>query len=463
MYFDKIFPRQVKVADVIPVFKKEDPNNKANYRPISLLPIISKIFERVLFEQIEKFSEKILSPKLCGFRKGHSTQHALLNLLKNWQKTLDKSGVIGTVLIDLSKAYDCLPHDLLIAKLSAYGFKDSATSLISDYLSERYQRVKTGSVFSSYLEILRGVPQGSILGPILFNIFINDLIFFIQETEVCNFADDTTIYSCSLNYEDVAHKLSNDTYIILNWFKVNSMAANPGKFQIMFLGLKIDNSKITFAVENKQIKRKREVKLLGIPIDEKLTFTRHIANICSLANNRLRALTRIRRFLPTEQAKYLSEAYIMSAFKYCPLIWMFCNKTSNSQINKIHKRTLRLVYELEDANFEDLLLKDNLWNVHENNIHTLLIEIYKSINNLSPPIMKYFFDLKNTRYDLQSKQLLKLPEISTSRYGTQALCFKGSLIWNTIPNKFKNIGNIKDFKKHIKDWKPTTCSCKLCL
>ena len=362
------------------------------------------------------------------------------------------------MLQDLSKAYDCLPHDRLIARLSAYGFEDSATSLIPDYLSKRYQRVRMGSAFSSYL----GVPQGSILGPIIFNIFINDVIFFIQETEVCNFPDDTTIYSCSLNYKEAAHKLSNDTYIVLNLFKVNSMAANPGKFQIMFLGSKIYNSKITFAIENKQIKCKREVKLLGITIDEKLTFARHIANICSLENNRLRALTRIRRFLWREQAKYLSEAYIMSAFKYFHLIWMFCNKNSNNQINKIHKSTLRLVYEMEDANFEDLLLKDNSWNVHENDLHTLSIEIYKSINNSYPTLMKSFFDLKNTRSDLGSKQLLKLPETSTSRYGTQALCFKGSLIWNMIPNKFKNIENIEDFKKHIKDWKPTTCSCKLC-
>ena len=132
------------------------------------------------------------------------------------------------------------------------------------------------------------------------------------------------------------------------------------------------------------------MKLLGITIDEKLTFTKQIANVCSLANNRLTALTRIKRFLSTEQTKYLSEAYIMSAFKYCPLIWMFCNKTLNNQINKIHKRTLRLVYEMEDANFEYLLLKNNSSNVHENNIHTLLTEIYKSINNLSPPIMKDF-------------------------------------------------------------------------
>ena len=236
------------------------------------------------------------------------------------------------------------------------------------------------------------------------------MIFFIQETEVCNFADDTTIYSCSLNYKEAAHKLSNDIYIVLNWFKVNSMVANPGKFQIMFLGSKIDNCKITFAIENKQIKCKREVKLLGITIDENLIFTKHIANICSLANNRLRALTRISRYLSKEQTKYLSEAYIVSSFKYCPLIWMFCNKTSNNQINKIHE-----VYEMQDANFEELPLKDNSWNVHESNIRTLLIEIYKSINNLSPPIVKNFFGLKNTQYDIRSKRLLKLPETSNFR------------------------------------------------
>ena len=137
---------------------------------------------------------------------------------------------------------------------------------------------------------------------------------------------------------------------------------------------------------------------------------------------------------------------------------------------------------MQDANFEDLKISisedlrsedlyfedprvifDNSWNVHESNIHTLLIEIYKSKNNLSPPIMKKIVDLKYNRYDLRSKQLLKLPETSTSRYGTQALCFKGRLIWNTFPNKIKNIDNTGYFKKHIKEWKPTTCSCKLCL
>ena len=146
------------------------------------------------------------------------------------------------------------------------------------------------------------------------------------------------------------------------------------------------------------------MKLLGITIDEKPTLTKRIANLCSLANNRLRALTRIKRFLSTEQTKYLSEAYIMSGFKYCPLIWMFCNKNSNNQINKIHKRTLSQVYEMEGPNFEDLLLKDNLWNIHENKKDTLLIEIYKSINNLV--LQSWKNDLKNTWYNLRIKQLL---------------------------------------------------------
>ena len=143
-------------------------------------------------------------------------------------------------------------------------------------------------------------------------------------------------------------------HFVLNWFKVNSMVANPGKFQIMFIRSKIDNSKITLQWKTSK-KNAREVELLGITIDEKLTFMKHIANICSLANNRLSTLTRISRYLSTEQTKYLSEAHIMSAFKYFPLIWVFSNKTSNNQINKIHKLTLCLVYEMKDANFEDLL------------------------------------------------------------------------------------------------------------
>ena len=158
---------------------------------------------------------KILLPKLRRLRKRHSIQHALLNLLKVWQRCLYKPSVVGTVIMDFSKAYYYLPHNLLLAKPSTYGFDESPIALIANYLSNWYQRVKIGSTFSSYLEILRDILQGSILGPISINVFINDLMFFIQGTEVCYLADDT-IYSCSLNLEETTLKLSNDTHLTPN-------------------------------------------------------------------------------------------------------------------------------------------------------------------------------------------------------------------------------------------------------
>ena len=148
--------------------------------------------------------------------------------------------------MDLSKAYDCLSHDLPIAKLPAYGFDDNTTLvLIIDYLTYLLQRVKTRSTFSSYLEVLKGIPQRSISGPGLFNLLINDLMFFIKETYVCMFDNDTNIYLCSLNYEEAHLELSNDTHIVLNWFRINSIAADPGDFQ-MFLGSLINDNNITF-------------------------------------------------------------------------------------------------------------------------------------------------------------------------------------------------------------------------
>ena len=178
------------------------------------------------------------------------------------------------------------------------------------------------------------------------------------------------------------------------------MVANPGKSQIIFLVSNIDNSKITFMIENKRVKSRSEVKLLGITIDDKLSFTTHIENLCSTSSNRLQALAGIRKILSFDQARRLSETYIISTFTYCPLIWMFCSKTANNLADKIYKRSLRAIYEMEDANFENLLIKDSTWTIHESNIHTLLIEISRSLNHIRPLIMQKFFDLKVTPYSL---------------------------------------------------------------
>ena len=146
------------------------------------------------------------------------------------------SGTIGAVLMDLSKAYDCIPHDLLIAKMNAYGLKRNALKLVYSYLKNRMQRVKTGSTFSSSKKVSIGVPHGSVLGPLLFNIFINYLFFIEMESEICSFADDTTIYACDTSIEAVMIRLEGDVNRLMKWFTDNGMKANLSKFQIMFLG-----------------------------------------------------------------------------------------------------------------------------------------------------------------------------------------------------------------------------------
>ena len=169
--------------------------------------------------------------------------------------------------------------DLLIAKLNAYGIDSVGLLLIPDYLSCRKQRTKIGSSYSSWRDIIRGVPQGTLIGPLLFNIFINDLFLFIRKSGVCNFADDNTLYSVGKNIENIISDLKTNLVGVMEWFKINSLKANPGKFQFMVLGNK-DERSFNIHIYNVKIKNSNEVTLLGIKIDKNLTFKKHISEIC---------------------------------------------------------------------------------------------------------------------------------------------------------------------------------------
>ena len=168
----------MKLANVIPIYKKKDPINKENYRPVSLLSHMSKVFKRLLHKQIETFMSNNLSNKLSGFLKNYNTQYCLTYMLEKWKNIPDKRKHVGAVFMDPSKAFDTINHDLLIAKLEAYGFSINALSFMLSYLKNRSQRVSINSSFSTWEEIIAGIPQGSILGPLLFNIFLNDIFYF---------------------------------------------------------------------------------------------------------------------------------------------------------------------------------------------------------------------------------------------------------------------------------------------
>ena len=176
----------------MPVFKRGLTTTKVNYRPITVLPLASNIFERILKGQMGGFFKPILSSLLSGFREGYSTQHFLLRVIESWRRTLDSSGIVGTILMDLSKAYGCIPHDLLVARLEAYGFHDKSLQLM--YLANRKQSVKIACYKSSQSKVKIDVYQCSALGPLLFNMFLNDLFYMELNSEMCNFADDNAVH-----------------------------------------------------------------------------------------------------------------------------------------------------------------------------------------------------------------------------------------------------------------------------
>ena len=176
-----------------------------------------------------------LSPYICGFRKGYSTQICLIVMIEQWEKALDNRDIAGDVLTDLSKAFECVNHDLLIARLDAYDFDRNALKLIHSYLSDRKHRTKIYNSFSNWAEIRCGVPQGSILGPLLFNIYMNDIFLFLPKTKIANYADDNTPYEIENSIRDVISKLENDMRLLSTWFNNNYMASNDDKCKLIII------------------------------------------------------------------------------------------------------------------------------------------------------------------------------------------------------------------------------------
>ena len=228
--------------------------------------------------------ENYFSPMVSAYRKNYSTQHVVTRLVEEWREHLHKNFVVGAVLTDLSKAFDCIAHDLLIAKLAAYGFSDKALRYIYSYLSNRKQCVNI-----IYKQIISGVPQGSILGPIFFNLSINDLFFFVSDLSLHNIADDNTLSAFAKTILELIDILQSGSEIVIDWFKNNKMMVNPDKFQAILLDKrKGDHTNQRIVVDNQNLKVVSSVELLGIHIDDKLNFNMHISNICRSAANQLK-------------------------------------------------------------------------------------------------------------------------------------------------------------------------------
>ena len=453
------FPDLLKQADITPAHKKDDRTNKENYRPISILPAISKIFERIIYEQISAYMNNYLSDYLCGFRKSYNTQQCLLSMLEKWRKALDKSNVAGALLTDLSKAFDCLNHELLIAKLEAYGFDYPSLAYILSYLTGRKQRTKVNNSFSKWADIKSGIPQGSILGPLLFNIYLNDIFYFVKESNLTNYADDNTPYATETTVNSILNSIQNDTLILINWFNDNYFKMNVDKCHLLVT----NHEKDVFAnIDGHKIHGSKSVKLLGIHIDNKLDFSEHVSNICKKVGKKLHALRRVSHLMHKDKLRLLMKAFIESQFGYCPLIWMFHNRTLNNRINMLHEKALRLVYNDYNLSFNELLVLDNSFTIHHRNLQKLATEMFKVKNNLSPTFMKNIFPESKNPYNLRYTPEFQTKNIRTVFNGTETISFRGPQTWALVPSEIKMSTSLLQFKEKIKRWKPEGCMCRLC-
>jgi hypothetical protein len=386
----------------------------------------------------------------------------LIRLIESWKKCLDEGKFVGAVLMDLSKAFDCIPHDLLIAKMHAYGFDFHTLIFFYSYLKNRKQSVKINNTLSTFMTLVSGVPQGTILGPILFNLFTNDLIEFIENADITNYADDNTISAHANSIHELIETLEIESKNAINWFNINNMTVNLDKFKAMLLNrfAKTNKEEILDLGCNTKIKTENSVDLLGIEIDNNLKFDNHIRELITNAAGQLNYLCRQRKYLNPESKKLLVESFIFANFNYCPLVWHFCSQELKNKQDMIQKRALRFMYDDYSSSYEELLLKADKPIIEVRKLRIMSVEIFKTLNNLNPIYMKEIFTL-NTRESSKSNTL-KVKAQNSKKYGTDSLRSLGPRIWNALPNHIRNENNLESFKQLINTWDGPSCGCNKC-
>ena len=301
-------------------------------------------------------------------------------MLEKWKLSIDNKGFAGGVLMDLSKAFETINHQLLLAKLHAYEFSKQALAIICSYLSNRKQRIRINNVFNSWKDLILGVPQGSVLGPLLFNIYLNDLFFFLKDIGICNFADDTTTYYSDESLENVLKSLEKNSMLAIRWFENNYMKLNADKCHRIVSGYK--NEQVWADTGKDLIWESNDVKLLRVPVDGDLKFDKRVLKLCSKANQKLSALSRMANLLSFNKRRTLFKTFVEFQFKYCPIVWMFHSRRTNSKINRLHERALSIVYDDDVSTFDQLLAMGIFFCIHYQNIQRLLTEIYQALHDI---------------------------------------------------------------------------------
>ena len=446
-------PDDLKIAKVVPIYKKENPQIFGNYRPVSVLPCLSKILERLVYNRTYDFLSKhnILYNKQYGFRTNHSTYMAVLDFVNDISRAIDNGMYTIGIFMDLSKAFDTIDHNILLSKLYHYGFRGKTQEWFRNYLCNRTQYVSYNRVSSQTENIKCGVPQGSILGPLLFILYMNDICNTSKILKTILFADDTTVFCSHKDIATLCTTINNELKEVCNWFKANKLSLNAKKTNLMFLGTRFQTKNIDdrYAVflDGCKLTRNKEAKFLGITIDENFAWKNQINKLCKLCARNIGVLNKVKHFLPEHSMYQLYCSLVQPYLNYGLLLWGNANKESISKVFKIQKRALRVIsnspYLSHSKPLFDKYKTLNIFDLYKKETG---ICMYKYKQDMLPQSFDGIFTehQANHKYNTRNKSDYQLPI-----HKVRTILNVGPKFWNELPLYLKSARTIGQFKRNL--------------
>lgn len=454
------FPASWKVALVCPLPKIANPKTYSDLRPISLLPFLSKVLERIVYQQVYDFlnQNSILPPCQSGFRKGHSTATTLLKICNDILKARDHKELTALILLDFSKAFDTINHELLCCKLKYFGFDGISVSFFQSFLNNRLQKVQVNNNWSDSKELINGVPQGSILGPLLFIIYTSDLSRNLEYSKCHFYADDTQMYSSFTEDNSFAANefLNRDINTLLTTAKKHNLHINPLKSSLLLFG----NSAVRLRVaDNIQIKINdftlpisTSKKNLGVIVDSELKFSGHISMCLQKSYSSMKLLYANRGFLSQKVKVLLCEHLVLSFFNYCDTVYGPCLDAFDSyRVQKVQNYCCRFVFGLRKFDQISQKFKDLNWlNMKNRRILHSAVGIHKIIRVKTPSYLYSEIKFRGSLHSVSIRHPYKIhiPQHSTAKFQS-SFSYQAPLIYNDIDDDLK-LASVPTFKRKYK-------------
>ena len=459
----QIFPDDFKVARVTPIHKGSERDDVGNYRHISILSTVARVFENIIYTHLYDYlmQNNILGDKQWGFRSLHSTALALLDCTKDWLINIDKGNSNFAVFLDIKKAFDMVGHEILLQKLKFYGIMSNELNFFKSYLMNRSQFCQIRCFKSPIGKVLLGVPQGFIIGPLLFIIYMNDLPHCIENGHVTMYADDTSA-SCEVkSVHDITVKVIPDLVKLCDWLKSNKLSLNMIKTEFMIIGstqnvLKFGDL-IAIRIDDQPTKQVAHVKYLGIIVDDPLTWKEHADYISKKISRNLGTIKRSRQCITVDSTIVLYRTLIKSYLRYCCNVWGSCGNALLHRLQTLKNRAVRVITNtsFENADHKLLLKRLNLLSVEQIIQFDYLCVIYKMVNDFAATNAMDLFQPaeKANHYETRSNIDGKFKITKTHRKKADtAFSNFGAKIWNGIPAEIREVLSFDNFKSKVKSY-----------